>query len=124
MCRAAPRPSLWRFRAVLVARKAFSRNNNLAVVSFQDSDELTMDSTRTTLCSQRHWRAQCPRKLRRDGVGLQVLRVSGLDANGRAFKGVLDDLRVCRCPTLDLPTTRQRSETRRDRERQSQRERE
>ena len=52
--------------------------------------------------SQRDWRAQCFRELGRDGIGLEVLRVRDLNADGRAFEGVLHDLRVRRRPALDL----------------------
>lgn len=61
-----------------------------------------MEPTRLRL-SKRHWRTQCLRELGCDGLGLQVLRVRGLNANGRALEGILDDLRVCRRPALDLP---------------------
>ena len=67
--------------------------------------------------SQCHWRAQRLRELRRDGVGLQVLRVRSLNANGRALEGVLNDLRVRRCPALDLPARDTHSHKHRETER-------
>ena len=79
-----------------------------------------MEPTRLRL-SKRHWRTQCLRELGCDGLGLQVLRVRGLNANGRALEGVLDDLRVRRRPALDLPPRDTLSE--RASERASERER-
>ena len=71
-------------------------------VSTEHTSFLTTDRPLSTKLSQTDWRAQCFRELGRDGIGLEVLRVRGLNADGRAFEGVLHDLRVRRRPALDL----------------------